>query len=133
MRITSSCRYAVAALVHLAESGGQSRTSHAIAQAEGIPERFLRKLLCPLVAAQLLYSLQGPRGGYQLGRPARKISLAEVVEAIEGPILGDATQWHVADALDRRLQDHIDRAARTWRRHLAKLSITDLMRVGRRN
>jgi Rrf2 family protein len=84
MRITSSCRYAVAALVHLAETGGQLRTSHVIAQAEGIPERFLRKLLWPLVAAQLLYSLKGPRGGFQLSRPAGKISLAEVVEAIEG-------------------------------------------------
>jgi Rrf2 family protein len=133
MRITGSCRYAVAALVHLAESGGQPCTSHAIAQTVGIPETFLRKLLWPLVAAQLLYSLRGPRGGYQLSRPAGKISLAEVVEALEGPIRGDATPWHEADTLDQRLQRHLDRVAQTWRRHLAKLSITDLMRGGRRN
>ena len=60
--------------------------SHIIAEKRGIPSCFLLKVLKPLVAAQVLYSVKGPNGGYRLARPASEISILEVLEAVDGPI-----------------------------------------------
>lgn len=64
--------------------------SHTIAQARGIPERFLLKVLKPLVSARVLLSIKGPNGGYRLARPASDINLLEILEAVEGTIRGQA-------------------------------------------
>ena len=64
--------------------------SHHIAAARGIPDRFLLKVLKPLVSARILLSLKGPHGGYRLARKAEEISLLDVLEAVDGPIRGQA-------------------------------------------
>ena len=63
---------------------------HLVARARKIPERFLLKVLKPLVSARVLHSVKGPNGGYRLARPASDISLLEVLEAVDGPIRGYA-------------------------------------------
>jgi Rrf2 family protein len=86
MMLSRTCGYALLALEYLAAQGdGQPVASPLIARARGISERFLVKALTPLVRAGLLLSLKGPSGGYRLARPATKISLLEVVEAVDGP------------------------------------------------
>src|SRR5262245_65907870 len=62
--------------------------SHIIAQKRGIPERFLLKVLKPLVSAGLLYSVKGPNGGYRLAKQPKEITILEVIEAVDGPIRG---------------------------------------------
>jgi DNA-binding IscR family transcriptional regulator len=47
-------------------------------------------VLQSLVSAQVLLSVKGPSGGYRLARPAGKVTLLEVVEAVDGPIRGGA-------------------------------------------
>jgi Rrf2 family protein len=89
MRLTSATAYALRALVHLAGHGdGRLLASAAVAEAEGLPVKFLPKVLNPLVGAGVLHSARGPGGGYLLARPPKSITLLEVVEAVEGPVRG---------------------------------------------
>jgi len=57
-----------------------------IAEAQGIPPSFMAKILRSLVRARLLRSSRGVHGGFALARAASRISLLDVVEAIEGPL-----------------------------------------------
>jgi Rrf2 family protein len=88
MQITRQADYAVRAMVYLAQLGPEQRasTSH-IAQEKQIPPSFLAKIVSQLSVAGLLQTSRGARGGVSLARPAEDISLLDVVEAIDGPIL----------------------------------------------
>lgn len=65
--------------------GGSSQIKD-IAERQAIPARFLEQIFQDLRRASLVSSKRGPRGGYQLARPAREISVGDVVRALEGPI-----------------------------------------------
>src|SRR5437879_5782042 len=89
MKLTRASSYALHAVMFMAAQEHQRPTaSHHIAKAKNIPERFLLKVLRPLVSARVLVSLPGPNGGYHLARPPAKISVLEIVEAVDGPIRG---------------------------------------------
>lgn len=89
MKLTRASSYALIALTHMAqESDSKAIASHEIAEARGVPERFLLKVLKPLVGTNVLRSIKGPHGGYELAKPASEISLLDIIEAIEGPIQG---------------------------------------------
>jgi Rrf2 family protein len=91
MKLTSASVYALRALLHLARHGsGGPVASHTIAAAEGLSERFLLKALAPLVKSGVLRSERRQGGGYCLARPARRTTLLEVVEAVDGPVRGEA-------------------------------------------
>ena len=62
--------------------------SHKISKEYKIPLEYLLKILQQLVRANVLRSKRGPRGGFFLARPAETISLLEVVEAVDGPLVG---------------------------------------------
>ena len=84
MRLTRASSYALHALVYMAgQKHNRPVPSHIVAQARGIPERFLLKVLKPLVSARVLASVKGPNGGYRLSRPASSVSLLEVIEAVD--------------------------------------------------
>jgi Rrf2 family protein len=132
VKLTRASSYALHALVHMVQEG-QDRplASHQIAQARGIPERFLLKVLKPLVSAQILQSVKGPSGGYRLARPAAKVTMLEVVEAMEGPIRGQApvigSQTEPEPGgLDARLESICDQAAVLLRKQLGKVKLSDL-------
>lgn len=55
-----------------------------IAEEQGIPSRFLVQILLQLKGASLVVSTRGAAGGYRLARPPREISIAEVIDTIEG-------------------------------------------------
>ena len=83
MRLSLSSRYALHAVVYIAAvKKTDPVASNVIAQARGISDRFLLKVLRPLISAQILKSVKGPHGGYRLGRPASEISLLDVIEAV---------------------------------------------------
>jgi Rrf2 family protein len=102
--------------------------SHHIAKAQGIPERFLLKVLKPLVSARVLHSIKGPNGGYRLARSPSDISMLEIVEAVDGPIRGLAPLAQVDGngALDRRLETICNQTADQLRKQLQKVRITEL-------
>ena len=132
MRFTSACVYALRALAYLARHGGGPVTSHTIAAAEGLSENFLLKALMPLVKSGVLRSERGPGGGYRLVRPARSITLLEVVEAVEGLVRGEAPvvggRGHAR--LDTKLQAVCEGVAELVRRRLGKVRLADLVREG---
>jgi Rrf2 family transcriptional regulator, cysteine metabolism repressor len=78
--------YSLKALLVLAERypSVQPLQVEAIATAQGIPENYLRRLLISLKRGGLVLSQKGPSGGYILARPPSRITMADVVELIEG-------------------------------------------------
>jgi Rrf2 family protein len=88
MQITRQADYAVRAMVYLAQLGPDHRASTSqIAQEKQIPPSFLAKIVSQLSVAGLLQTSRGARGGVSLARTPDHISLLDVVEAIDGPIL----------------------------------------------
>jgi Rrf2 family protein len=86
MQITRQADYAVRAVLHLARNTDQRTATSAIAEEQRIPPSFLAKIVSQLSIAGLLHTSRGARGGVTLARPAKDITLLEVVEAIDGPI-----------------------------------------------
>jgi Rrf2 family protein len=129
MRLTRASSYALHAVVHMAaQKRNKPMASHHIARARGIPERFLLKVLKPLVSARVLHSIKGPNGGYRLARPASDVTMLEVVEAVDGPIRGQAPLSGVEGdgQLDRRLEIICDQSAEQIRKQLQKVRIAEL-------
>ena len=86
LRLSKKADYALMAMKHLAQKRDVSSTSaREIAEQYDIPIELMAKVLQRLVRIGLLASTQGTRGGYMLGRQAANISVAEVIEAIDGP------------------------------------------------
>lgn len=87
MRLSSMADYAVVTMSAAARHCGGARVSAAqLASETGLPAPTVQKLVSRLTAAGLLRSVRGARGGLQLARPAAAITLADIVEAVEGPI-----------------------------------------------
>jgi Rrf2 family protein len=88
MQITRQADYAVRAMVYLVQLGADRRAATSqIAQEKQIPPSFLAKIVSQLSVAGLLQTSRGAHGGVSLARPPEAISLLDVVEAIDGPIL----------------------------------------------
>ena len=86
LRLSKKADYALMAVRHLAlTSGPPSASAREIAEQYDIPIELMAKVLQRLVRAGLLISTQGTRGGYTLSRPATAISVADVIQAIDGP------------------------------------------------
>jgi Rrf2 family protein len=86
LRLSKKADYALMAVRHLAlKSGPSSASAREIAEQYDIPIELMAKVLQRLVRAGLLISTQGTRGGYTLSRPSVSISVADVIQAIDGP------------------------------------------------
>jgi Rrf2 family protein len=87
LRLSKKSDYALMSVKHLAmRADGGSASAREISEAYAIPLELLAKILQRLVRARLLVSVQGTRGGYRLGRPAAQISVADVIQAVDGPV-----------------------------------------------
>lgn len=83
--LTRKADYALIALSHLARSPEQVFSSREIAARYGAPQSTLTNIMKRLTRAGILVSERGARGGYGLARPAERISLYNVIEAVDGP------------------------------------------------
>src|SRR5277367_6938387 len=87
MMFSTKAEYGVRVMVELARrSGGEPIPLAEIAEHDGLPLAYLEHLVARLRKAGLVDSRRGSRGGYMLARPAGEITMAEVVEALEGSI-----------------------------------------------
>ena len=87
MRLSSMADYAVVTMSAAARHCGGARVSaQQLAEETGLPAPTVQKLVSKLSAAGLLKSSRGAGGGLKLARPAAAITLADIVEAVEGPI-----------------------------------------------
>ncbi len=89
MHVTAKADYAVRAVVELADSTQDSpRKVDEVAQAQKIPVSFLENILTQLRSSGIVRSQRGPEGGYWLAHPADEVNLADVIRAVEGPLVG---------------------------------------------
>jgi len=86
MRISAKVDYAVRAAIELAAAGGEPIKGEQIADAQGIPLKFLENILGELKHTGIVASRRGAQGGYWLAKPAADVSLADIVRAVEGPL-----------------------------------------------
>jgi Rrf2 family transcriptional regulator, iron-sulfur cluster assembly transcription factor len=120
VKLSSKGRYGVRAVFDIAfHNEGRATQIKDIAERQAIPPRFLEQIFQDLKRAALVVSKRGPRGGYQLARPAAEIKLGDVVRALEGPIAvaisredgkngGDATSRTVTEEAFREISDRIE-------------------------
>src|SRR5688500_16760787 len=86
LRLSKNADYALIAMKHLAQKRDVAQTSaREIAEQYDIPIELMAKVLQRLVRTGLLVSTQGTRGGYALSRPSADITIADVIQAIDGP------------------------------------------------
>jgi len=86
VRLSAKADYAVRAALELAGAGGGPLKGERIAEAQGIPLKFLENIMLELRHADLVRSQRGPEGGYRLARPAAGITVGEVIRAVDGPL-----------------------------------------------
>ncbi len=91
MRVSAKADYAVRAAVELAavaleRPDGPLVKGEDVANAQGIPVKFLENILVDLRQAGIVNSRRGPDGGYWLAQPADQVSVADVIRAAEGPL-----------------------------------------------
>ena len=99
MRLSQRGLYALQALTVLAQHPGGVVKIKDIAAEEELPEKFLEAILLELKRARIVDSVRGAHGGYELKRPAKKISLGEVLRRIDGPL----APFEDAESLRRRV------------------------------
>jgi Rrf2 family protein len=133
MKLSATAAHAARALVLLARCPvGRAVPGRALAAGEAVSRGRLSQVLAPLVRAGLLRGTRGA-GGYRLCRPASRISLLAIVEAVDGPVQGAAPHWADGAAgarLDARLQEACDAAAEVVRSRLRRVSVADLAGEG---
>ena len=134
MRLTHLADYAVVMMTAAARRGeGERLSATELADETGVPLPTAQKLMGKLANAGLLDSMRGAGGGFTLSRPGAEISLADIIEAVEGPIA--MTQCSGSDeisdcALDAhcRVKPHMNIVSRTVRDALAGVTLEQLAR-----
>ena len=132
MRLTHLADYAVVLMTAAARRPAGARLSATELSADtGVPLPTAQKLMGQLAASGLLSSVRGAGGGFALSRPGEEISLADVIEAVEGPIA--MTQCTGADeksdcALDAhcRVKPHMNVVSSAVRGALGAVSLSEL-------
>src|SRR5438067_4597917 len=88
MRLTMRSDYGAHAVIELARRFGQGPVQCAeIAASQKIPESYLDQLLSSLRRAGIVHSVRGPHGGHELARDPHRLTLGDVVTALEGPVV----------------------------------------------
>ncbi|WP_353953815.1 Rrf2 family transcriptional regulator [Knoellia sp. S7-12] len=129
--------WALHTCVNLCWIPGQSVTAARLAAFYDLPTAYLNKQLQALARAGILMSTTGPRGGFQLARPPEKITLLDVVVAIDGPedafrcqeILrsGPGGQARTNYRKTCLISHSMRQAEMTWRKELSSQSIADIV------
>lgn len=112
MVFSAKTGYGLVSLMELAaiHAGGGVLQVAEIAQRQGIPDRYLEQMLASLRRGQILRSIRGPKGGYQLARSPADIRVDEVVTCLEGESgsrsgsESDTPEFEVLGALELRLE-----------------------------
>ena len=130
MRLTHLADYAVVIMTAAARREAGARLSASeLAQETGVPLPTTQKLMGRLAAEGLLTSARGISGGFALARPAAKITLADIVEAVEGPIaMTVCAEGRTDCALDAHchVKPHMGVVGDAIRGALGAVSLTEL-------
>jgi Rrf2 family protein len=129
MKLSRTVSYALQAVVRLGDTFGQQPFPCSRLAAEGkMPDRFLIQILRSLVAHGILTSTRGIFGGYTLARPPKKITLLEIVEAIDGSLTWALPMVEAFPKRTRgKLQDLLSQVHDAVRAELASVTVADLL------
>jgi FeS assembly SUF system regulator len=133
IRLAKLTDYGIALMSHLARTAEpQLHSARDIAEQTAIPLPTVSKLLKLLSQAGLLQSQRGMRGGYALTRPPQRISVSDVVRALEGPLTltecGDSDKAHSSCSIEHvcRVKPHWQTINLAIRAALEQLSLADM-------
>ena len=132
MRLSHLADYAVVLMTAAARrDAGERLSATELATETGVPLPTAQKLMGQLAARGLLSSVRGASGGFALARPPAEISLADIVEAVEGPIAMTVCSGHEGPsdcALDAhcRVKPHMGVVGNAIRGALGAVSLTEL-------
>lgn len=130
MKLSRTVAYAVRATLQLAQVNSGAPVPCSRLAAEGrMPERFLLQILRNLVTHGILHSTRGVDGGYSLERKPEDISLLDLIEAIDGPLIAmlpDPQEGERA-MTETRLREALDQVNASMRRQLQSVRISDLL------
>lgn len=129
MIVSAKTEYACIAVLELAarHSSGDPVRIRDIAEAHGVPSRFLVQILLQLKSAGLVQSIRGAAGGYQLSREPEEISLLDVMTVVDPQLAQVQTSATRSTPTTRALQRTWKRVATSERELLAEMSFADLV------
>ena len=130
MRVSRSTGYALLAVGYIAKNQGDSVVlSEAIAKQYNIPLEYLLKILQQLVRANVLRSKRGPHGGFWLAKPATKITMLEIIEAVAGPLTSELNLTKQArnNKYGAEIQQTYNKAISRARNVLLKTRLSNLL------
>ena len=130
MKISRSTGYSLLAVGYIAQHQDEKIIlSQNISKKYDIPLEYLLKILQQLVRANVLRSKRGPRGGFSLAKSAKKITMLQIIEAVDGPMTGQlnlAEQTHGAK-FSARADNAYERAIAQARTVFGKTKLSDLV------
>jgi Rrf2 family iron-sulfur cluster assembly transcriptional regulator len=130
-RLSEKSLLAVAAVVDVAiHSRGQPVAAKALAERHGLPPRHLEPVLQALVHAGILKGVRGPRGGYELARERRRISVAEIAQIAEN--FGQNEAGKTPPMIARVIAPALQRAEASFETALAEITVESLCRNAER-
>ncbi len=130
MKLSRTVAYAVRATLLLAQANSGAPVPCSRLASEGrMPERFLLQILRNLVTHGILHSTRGVDGGYSLERKPDDISLLDLIEAIDGPLIAVLPDFEDGErtASEARLREMLEHVNASVRRHLQAVRISDLL------
>ena len=132
-RLSRLTDYGTVIMAHMAREPGRVYSAAELAGAVGVAMPTASKILKTLARKALLHSLRGAHGGYLLARPPREISIAQVIDALEGPL--GVTECSVAAGLCPQenacaVRSHWQRIDWALRQTLAGLTLEDMTQAG---
>jgi Rrf2 family protein len=129
MKLSRTVEYAVQATLQLAQANrGVPVPCSQLAAASAMPERFLLQILRSLVTHGILSSTRGVVGGYTLERRPEEISLLDLIEAIEGPVVGSVPQSQtLSEQTQAKLREALNNAAAATRAELSRVTLAQLL------
>lgn len=115
--------YLLEAVLYIAYNAKeQAIAEHELCKAQDLPPRYLEPMLQKLVRAGVLRGVRGPQGGYMLGRERRRISLADIAQALAEPAEYKAT----TELGDKILVPAMQRLNTQWQQQLASVNVQQL-------
>jgi len=130
MRISRSTGYALLAVGYVAQHLERKIIlSQEISKEYNIPLEYLLKILQQLVKVNILRSKRGPRGGFSMAKPAKKITMLQIVEAVEGPMVSqlDLAEHTRRNKFSVRVERAYEKALAQARSVLEKTKLSDLL------
>ena len=130
MRVSRSTGYALLAVGYIAKHKEKKIIlSQAISKEYDIPLEYLLKILQQLVRASVLRSKRGPRGGFSLAQPIKKITMLQVIEAVDGPMIGqlDMFDQPTKEKYTTKVEQVYEKAVNQARTVLEKTKLSDLL------